>query len=32
MQKYFPEQMIGNKYGKLTVISIEKQNKTKQLY
>ena len=26
MQKYFPEQMIGNKYGKLTVISIEKQN------
>lgn len=26
MQKYFPEQMIGNKYGKLTVVSIEKQN------
>lgn len=26
MQKYFPEQMIGNKYGKLTVVSIENQN------
>ena len=26
MQKYFPNEMIGNKYGKLTVISIEKQN------
>lgn len=26
MQKYFPDEMIGNKYGKLTVISIEKQN------
>lgn len=26
MQKYFPNEMIGKKYGKLTVISIEKQN------
>lgn len=26
MQKYFPNEMIGNKYGKLTVISIEKQS------
>lgn len=26
MQKYFPNEMIGNKYGKLTVTSIEKQN------
>ena len=29
MQKYFPEEMIGKKYGKLTVISFEKsKNKT----
>lgn len=27
MQKYFPNEMIGKKYGKLTVVSIEHQNK-----
>lgn len=26
MQKYFPNEMIGNKYGNLTVVSIEKKN------
>ena len=27
MQKYFPNEMIGNKYGKLTVVSTENQGK-----